>query len=154
MLFEKLSLSGTVLSVTNATLLTESNSGATSITASAVASLGSRCLNGGNEPSKTLEVLVFPSDTKPTNFSLLFGWANEMLTFEDVASDFAASAIVRARSNAVASTLGSTALQLNSLTASRYLSVAASVIWFLLISTNTPVSVGSESSFRQLLQLE
>ncbi len=81
------------------------------------------------------------------NFSLLFGCANEMLTFEDVVSDFAASAIVRARNNAVASTLGSTALQLNSLTASRYLSVAANVIWFLLISTNTPVNVGNESSF-------
>jgi len=81
-LFEKLSRSGTVLSVTNATLLTESKNGATSIIASAVDSLGSKCLNGGNEPSKTLEVIVFPSDTKPTNFSFVFAGASAMLTWD------------------------------------------------------------------------
>ena len=68
-LLEKLSRSGTVLSVTNATRRTESKSGATSIIASAVDSLGSKCLNGGKEPSKTLDVIVFPSVIKPTNFS-------------------------------------------------------------------------------------
>ena len=44
------------------------------------------------------------------------------------------------------SMFASCALQVNSLTASRYLSVAASVIWFLFISTKTPVRVGRESS--------
>ena len=53
---------------------------------------------------------------------------------------------MRARNNDVVSMFASCALQVNSLTASRYLSVAASVIWFLFISTKTPVRVGRESS--------
>ena len=119
MLFEKLSLSGTVLSVTNATLRTESKKGATSIIASAVDSLGSKCLNGGNEPSKTREVMLFPSDTKPTNFSFLSAGANEIVTWAEPIKDFAASAKVRARSNDVVSIFASLALQVNSLTARR-----------------------------------
>jgi len=145
-LFEKLSLSGTVLSVTSATLLTESKNGATSIIASAVDSLGSKCLNGGNDPSKTLEVIVLPSDIKPTNFSLVVVGASAIVTWLVPIKDLAASANVRARSKDVVSMFSSCALQVNSLTASRYLSVAASVIWFLFISTKTPVRVGKESS--------
>ena len=96
-LFEKLSLSGTVLSVTSATRLTESKNGATSITASAVDSLGSRCLNGGKEPSKTLEVIVLPSDIKPTNFSFVLLGASAIVTWDEPIKDFAASANVRAQ---------------------------------------------------------
>ena len=70
MLFPKTKRSGTVLSVTKATRRTESKNGATSITASAVDSVGSKCLNGGKLPSKVLEVIVFSSDTKPTSFSI------------------------------------------------------------------------------------
>ena len=145
-LFEKLRRSGTVLSVTRATRRTESKNGATSITASAVDSLGSKCLNGGKEPSNTLEVIVFPSDIKPTNFSFVFAGANAIVTWDEPIKDFAASANVRARNNEVVSMFASYALHVNSLTARRYRSVAANVIWFLLISTNTPVNVGRESS--------
>ena len=118
-LFEKLRRSGTVLSVTNATRRTESKSGATSMIASAVDSDGSKCLNGGNEPSNTRDVITLPSVEKPTNFSFDVVGESESVTCAFPIKDLAASASVRARSSEVVSIFASVALHVNSRTARR-----------------------------------
>ena len=57
-------------------------------------------------PSNIRDVIVFPSLAKPAKRSLLVAGANEIETFFVPVKDFAASAIVRARSNAVVEKFG------------------------------------------------
>jgi hypothetical protein len=52
------------------------------------------------------DVMVFPSPAKPAKRSLLVFGANDNETSFDPVSDLAASAIVRARNNAVVVVLG------------------------------------------------
>jgi hypothetical protein len=92
------------------------------------------------------DVIVLPSPLNPARRSFDVDGANESETFLEPTSDFAASASVRARISADVENPGVAGFQLNSRTAKRYRSVAASVIVSSLISTWTPVSVGSESS--------
>ena len=125
--------SGTVLSATNATLRTESTKGATSTTAVALRSEGSRCRYGGKVPSSILDVITFPSLAKPISRSVAVAAASATLTLFAPAKDFAASFKVRARISADALARG--ASQFNSRTAKRYLSVAAKINLFSSIST-------------------
>ena len=138
--------SGTVLSVTNATRRTESRKGATSTIAVVVTSCGNKWWYGGNVPSNIREVIDLPSPANPARRSLLVFGAKESETFLEPVKDFAASAMVRPRSRAVVESPGVVGCQVNSRTAKRYLSVAASVTVSSFISTCTPVRVGSESS--------
>ena len=111
--------SGTVLSVTSATRRTESKNGATSTTAVVVISVGNKWRYGGKVPSSILDVIVFPSPAKPAKRSCDVVGAKESATFFEPASDFAASASVRARMRAVVDTPGVDGFQLNSRTAKR-----------------------------------
>ena len=86
-------------------------------------------------PSNIRDVIDLPSPEKPARRSLLVVGAKESETFLDPVKDFAASAIVRPRNNAVVETPGAVGCQVNSRTAKRYLSVAASVTVSSLIST-------------------
>ena len=123
---------GTVLSVTKATLRTESRNLETSMTAVAILSVGRRCRYGGKVPSSWREVIDFASLAKPTRRSLLEVGAIATVTVFVFAIVRAASARVRARSSAEVVISGSFGVQLISRTAKRYLSVAARVIDSLL----------------------
>ena len=127
--------SGTVLSVTSATRLTESKNGATSTTAVVVVSVGSRWRYGGKVPSNMREVIDLPSPAKPAKRSFDVLGAKDRETFFAPTKDLAASARVRARIRAEVAKPGVAGLQKNSRTASRYRSVAAKVIVSSVIST-------------------
>ena len=81
------------------------------------------------------DVIVFPSPANPAKRSLLDDGAKEIETVLVPVKDFAASAIVRARSRALVETLGVVGSHWISRTARRYLSVAAKVTVSSLIST-------------------
>ena len=70
-------------------------------------------------PSNIRDVIVFPAPAKPAKRSLFTAGAIESETFLDPTSDFAASAIVRPRNNAVVDTPGCDGCHVNSRTAKR-----------------------------------
>ena len=89
------------------------------MTAVAMLSEGSRWRYGGKVPSSWREVIDFCSVVKPINlsFEVLGATAKEMFFVEEIV--FAASAKVRARSNAVTVSSGLFGVQLISRTARR-----------------------------------
>src|SRR6056297_2389617 len=143
-LWAKVNRTGVFRSATRATRLTASTSAAVSTTAWVDDSFGNSERYFGNSPSSRREVVRRRSPSKPISRSP--SGASATVTESADPKDFAASANVFAGINNSACAEDDAGVQVNSRTASRYRSVAASTNEFPSISILMPVKVGNVSS--------